>query len=134
MFNAKKIESPQILLLFMDDTNLIYLSKESLIKDYEIKLYRDRFDLANLIKKILVQNSNNHECDPVKLISFMTWESQHLSENDCKIVFDHFKSIENMFNLSKDALEYSLNSLKISERSKKSILTFLTTEQDFYID
>lgn len=118
----------------MNDPQLMRLSKLALQQDFEIKLYRDRFDLAHLIKKLLIANSNNPDCDPITLISLMTWERLPLPEQDCKLVFEHFKSIENMFNVSKDALEYSLNSLKISDKSKQSIKTFLTTEQDYYID
>lgn len=133
-FNPDTIESPQILLLQMNDSQLMRLSKLAIQKDFEIKLYRDRFDLANLIKKLLVTNSNNTECDPITLISLMTWETQPLPEQDCKLVFENFQSIENMFKVSKDALEYSLNSLKISDKSKQSIKTFLAAEQDYYID
>lgn len=118
----------------MKDCRLATLSKDALMNGFEIKLYWDRFDLANVIKKILVGHSNNDECDPIKLISLMTWESQILPESECKIVLYHFKSVENMFDLSKDALEFSLKSLSISEKSKQAILTFLTSGQDYYID
>jgi hypothetical protein len=118
----------------MADPKLIKISKIIFQKSVEIKLYRDRFDLAYLIKKLFINNSNYDECDPIKMISFMTWEAQNLPEKDCKIVAEHFKSIENIFKSSKEDLNCSLNSLKISDKSKHSILTFLTGEQDYYID
>ena len=117
----------------MTDNKLMKISKISLQKDFEIKLYRDRFDLAHVIKKLFVINTNNPECDPIKLISLMTWELQPLPEHECKIILEHFKSIENLFKVSKDALEYSLNSLKISNLTKQSLITFLSREQDYYI-
>ena len=117
----------------MTDNKLMKISKISLQKDFEIKLYRDRFDLAHVIKKLFITNTNNPECDPIKLISLMTWEPRPLSEHECKIILEHFKSIENLFKVSKDALEYSLNSLKISNLTKQSLITFLSREQDYYI-
>lgn len=119
----------------MTNPQLIEISKVSLKKDFEIKLYRDRFDLAHVIKKLFINSTSvdNPECDPIKLVSLMTWEPHPLPENECKIVLEHFKSIEKMFKVSKDAMEYSLNSLEISNSTKQSIITFLSREQDYYI-
>ncbi len=96
-------------------------------------IYRDRFDLASVINKEL-EKAVSLPCDPVKLISLMTWESQPLSEIDCKIVLAHFKSVSNLFLSSKDEIESFIKSLKISDRSKTGIISFLKSEQDYYID
>jgi hypothetical protein len=117
----------------MTNKDTVNLSLNSITIGYKLIIYRDRFDLVNVMCKEL-ENSDNVQYDPVKLISLMTWESQPLSEIDCKIVLAHFKNIDNLFKVSKDALEYSINSLKISERSKTGIITFLKSGQDYYIN
>ena len=117
----------------MTNPKIVNVSMKSIDLDFKMILFRDRFDLAELL--INQNRAKMHKtADPTELISFMTWERAPLDLNDCKEVLKHFKSLENMFNLSKDALEYSLKSLSISERSKQGILTFLTTENDLYID
>ena len=128
------IQLPHILLLQMSDPQLMKISKNSIQKDIDIKLYLDRFDLVQVIKKLFITNSLSTECDPLTLISLMTWKLQPLPEYDCKLVLDHFKSVDDLFKVSKDALKYSLDSLKISDKSRQSIFTFLTTQQDYYID
>lgn len=99
-------------------------------------LFRDRFDLASLITRICteIEAKQTVAVDELKLISLLTWERNGLPENDCKILLDHFKSVENLFNLSRDAREFSVKSLRITERSKEVILQIFANEQDYFID
>ena len=121
----------------MNNPNLPDISIKSVENGFKFKIYLDRFDLCELITKHLQKQSKSNiraSFDPIKLISMMTWESDLLPSEDCEIVLNHFKSVENLLQLSKDALEFSLKSLKISERTKSALATFLTSEQDYYID
>ena len=122
----------------MTNQNLVKLSIKCLELGRKFMIFRDRFDLADLICAEIYPSrpevSPKSNYDPVNLISLMTWESEPLEWNDCKIVLEHFKTIENLFKVSEAALEFSIKSLEISDRSKMAIITFLTTKEDYYID
>lgn len=133
VFNSETVKSEHILLIQMTFKNLINLSMKSVLGGYKMIIYRDRFDLASVIIKEL-DKAVSLPCDPVKLISLMTWESQPLCEIDCKIVLAHFKSVNNLFITSMDEIESSIKFLKISDRSKTGIISFLKSEQDYYIN
>lgn len=120
----------------LSKVSLSEISLKSLVANYKMILFRDRVDLADLIIKLCTAKlqTRTENYDPIKFISFLTWERQGLPEADCKIIFDHFKSIENMFNLSKDAREFSIKSLKISEKTKETIMKIFADDEDFFID
>ena len=112
------------------------ISLRSIDSNFKMLLYRDRFDLSKLIVNICTGAQTRHfGCnDPIKFISLLTWERQGLPESDCKIIFDHFKSVENLFNLSKEAREFSIKSLKITDKSKETIMKIFSKDEDYFID
>jgi hypothetical protein len=117
----------------MTNPNINNISMKSIDFNFEMVLFRDRFDLADLLSKPNVIPSPKI-ADPVKLISLMTWRRDPLDLNDCKEVLRHFKTIDSMLLLSEDAIEFSIQSLNISDRSKRDIITFFKTDDDLYID
>ena len=133
VFNPETVNTSQVLLLPMTCKTINDISMKAINELFKLKIYRDRFDLAEILIGLTIKTVNT-KCDPIKLISLMTWESEILPETDCKIVFAHFKSIEQLFQVSKEALEYSLKSLQISDKTRKGILTFLASDQDYFID
>lgn len=123
----------------MTNQNLVKISINCLELGHKFMIFRDRFDLADLICTEIYPSrpeeiSPKSNYDSVNLISLMTWESEPLELNDCKIVLEHFKTIENLFKVSETALEFSIKSLKISDRSKQAVIAFLTAKEDYYID
>lgn len=115
--------------------SLSEISSNSVDSKFKMLLFRDRIDLAKLIIKVCAESQfDSRSYDPIKLISLLTWERQGLPENDCKIVLEHFKSIDNLFNLSLEAREFSIKSLEISKKSKETILKVFADDQDYFID
>lgn len=136
VFDPNIVKSKQILLIPMNTNfSLPEISSNSIDIKFKMNLFRDRLDLAKLITKICTESQSDLRLyDPIKLISLLTWDRQSLPENDCRIILEHFKSVENLFNLSLDAREFSIKSLKISEKSKETIIKIFAEDQDYFID
>lgn len=128
------VKASHILLVSITNPRIPEISMASIDGRFKMKMYRDRFDLADVITKSSKSREISAVCNPLKLISLMTWDAKPLASNDCEIVLNHFESVENMFKLSKEALEYSINALKISDKSKHHIISFMTGDQDYYIN
>ena len=115
--------------------SLAKICSKSIDSKFKMHLFRDRFDLAKLIAKICSESRPELQTyDPIKLVSLLTWDRHGLPENDCKILLEHFKTVENLFNVSKNAREFSVKSLKMTEKSKEIILKIFSEDQDYFID